>query len=74
MVEISTVGGLRLLDDTIIDISKFTHADWEKLPAVGVEWVGVANLTRFVNEAGAGSRPQRRIPRWQVVHPQGNTA
>ena len=47
-------GRLRLADGSIIDVGSFSHADWGSLPSVGIEWVGEANLTRYVNEAEQG--------------------
>ena len=44
-------GRLRLADGTVVDVSAFTHDDWGRLGAVGIEWVGRANLCRFVNKA-----------------------
>lgn len=44
-------GRLRLADGTVVDVGAFTHADWGRLGSVGIEWVGSADLSRFVNEA-----------------------
>ena len=44
-------GRLRLANGSVVDVSAFTHADWGRLDAVGLEWVGEATLARFVNEA-----------------------
>ena len=44
-------GRLRLANGKVVDVSGYTHADWGRLETFGVEWIGAANLTRFVNEA-----------------------
>ena len=44
-------GRLQLLSGELVDTHGFTDADWSRLAALGVAWVGRSSLARFANHS-----------------------
>ena len=44
-------GRLQLLSGELVDANSFTDADWSRLAALGVAWVGSSSLARFANHS-----------------------
>jgi hypothetical protein len=60
----NTSGRLQLLSGVIVDTNSYSSEDWERLPALGVGWVGTGSLARFANHS---SRCNARIKGLKIV-------